>query len=209
MSDASPPPAGWYPDPENPSGQRWWNGSGWSDQKRAAGDAASTGFVYGSTAEVRPNPYASSAATDSGYGASRFAADASANATPYGVAPPAATTPAPPAYTAPAYTSSPYVAPYGARPAGSTNGLALAGLIVSAGGWIILGVFASITGIVLSAVGLAKAKKLEAEGNPNSGRGMAMAGIVIGIVVTLLGLILVGAYVAFMISVTNTSVYDY
>jgi uncharacterized Tic20 family protein len=29
VSDA-PPPAGWYPDPQKPGGQRWWDGSAWT-----------------------------------------------------------------------------------------------------------------------------------------------------------------------------------
>lgn len=33
MSDL--PPAGWYADPENPGNERWWNGSTWSDDRRA------------------------------------------------------------------------------------------------------------------------------------------------------------------------------
>jgi Protein of unknown function (DUF2510) len=32
MSDgAAPQPAGWYPDPQNPYLQRWWNGSAWTE----------------------------------------------------------------------------------------------------------------------------------------------------------------------------------
>ena len=27
----SAPPAGWYPDPQNPYLQRWWNGSAWTE----------------------------------------------------------------------------------------------------------------------------------------------------------------------------------
>jgi len=37
MSDPGPahrPPAGWYPDPADGSGQRWWNGSAWSGATR-------------------------------------------------------------------------------------------------------------------------------------------------------------------------------
>jgi hypothetical protein len=147
MSDATPPQAGWYRDPENPVGERWWNGSGWSDQKRAASS--------------RPDPYA---------------------------------------------PASPYVAaPYGAPAYGSrSNGLAVAGLIVSAGGWIVLGVLASIAGIILSAFGLARAKQAEAAGNPNSGRGIAMAGLIIGIVVTVLGIAFFVLYFAFVLSVGPT-----
>lgn len=29
------PPEGWYPDPQNPAGSRWWSGSGWTDARRA------------------------------------------------------------------------------------------------------------------------------------------------------------------------------
>lgn len=163
MSDVAPPQAGWYADPENSANERWWNGSGWSDQKRASTTA---GFSYGSPALTEP----------------RSDPDA----------PPPVYTPASP------YVAAPYGAPaYGAR----SNGLAIAGLIVSAGGWIILGVIASIAGIVLSAFGLARAKQAEAAGNPNSGRGIAMAGIVIGSVVTVLGILLFVVYFAFILSV--------
>ena len=179
MSDVAPPQAGWYQDPENPSGERWWNGSGWSDQKRAATTAAAvpvadtTGFTFGNpAAEGRPDPYA------------------------------------PPTYaTPPTYApASPYVAaPYGAPAYGPrSNGLAIAGLIVSAGGWIVLGVIASIAGIILSAFGLARAKQAEAAGNPNSGRGIAMAGLIIGIIMTVLGVLFVVGYIALILSVGPT-----
>lgn len=32
-------PAGWYPNPENPATERWWDGTAWSDQTRPAGGA--------------------------------------------------------------------------------------------------------------------------------------------------------------------------
>lgn len=164
MSDAPAPAAGWYADPENPSGERWWNGAGWSDQKRpttvaapvAPASAPATGFTFGVPAgdEPRPDPYA------------------------------------PTAYSPTSYSPTPYGAP---RP-GTTNGLAIAGLVVSAAGWIVLGVLASIAGIILSGFGLARAKQAEAAGLPNSGRGLAMAGLVIGIVVTVIGLLLIALY---------------
>lgn len=98
--------------------------------------------------------------------------------------------------------ASPYVASYGA-PAygGQTNGLALAGLLVGAVGWLVAGVLASIAGIILSGFGLAKAKEREAAGNPQSGRGMAMAGLVVGIVGTALGALVVVAYLAFLVNI--------
>lgn len=32
-------PAGWYPDAERPGGERYWNGSAWTDDRRPAGQA--------------------------------------------------------------------------------------------------------------------------------------------------------------------------
>lgn len=32
---AALPPEGWYADPQNPTGSRWWSGSGWTDARRA------------------------------------------------------------------------------------------------------------------------------------------------------------------------------
>jgi hypothetical protein len=179
MSDVTPP-AGWYTDPENSTGERWWNGSGWSDQKRAATPEA--GFRYGSAAPLNAPGDAST--------------DGSSAARPDPYAAPQ-TYPAASPYVASPYVAAPYGSPaYGSR----SNGLAIAGLIVSAGGWIVLGVLASIAGIILSAFGLARAKQAEAAGNPNSGRGIAMAGLVIGIVVTVLGILVVVGYFAFILA---------
>jgi hypothetical protein len=199
MSDSAPPAAGWYADPENPAGERWWNGSGWSDHKRAATVAETaapvvapvadpSGFAFGtgaaSAADGRPDPYA--VPTQPYYGA------------------PTATPSAGSPYAPSPYSPAPYGAPaYG----GGTNGLALAGLIVSAAGWLVLGIIASIAGIILSAFGLAQARKREAAGNPNTGRSLAMAGLIVGIVVTGIGIILVVSYVGLMMSLTTSGYY--
>lgn len=52
-------PAGWYPDPAEPSQARWWNGSGWSDQTAprsavAGGGAPVPAPRYGEYAPVPP-----------------------------------------------------------------------------------------------------------------------------------------------------------
>lgn len=188
MSDATPPQAGWYADPENPSGERWWNGSAWSDHKRPStiGAAAvpevpaapvvapvvppvappvvapvDAGFTYGSTdaSAARPDPYAPAAA----------------------------------------YAAYPQ-APYGAAPSPSAaNGLAIAGLITSLAGLIFT--FAALVGIVLSILGLVEARKRESAGNPNTGKGLALAGLIIGIVVVIIGVLFVVAYFAFLVNV--------
>jgi len=36
MTNTNNPAAGWYPDPQNPLQQRYWNGAGWGDETRPA-----------------------------------------------------------------------------------------------------------------------------------------------------------------------------
>lgn len=150
-----------------------------------------TGFTYGSPTAYstpRPDPYAP--------------------AQPPQYAPPPQYTPAPAPQYAPAqqYYGSPYVAPaYGSvPPPPGVNGLAIAGLIVSAAGWIVLSFLAPIAGIILSAFGLAAAKRRAESGHPSPGRGIALAGIIVGIVVAVIGLIAIVAYIGFFLSIGST-----
>ena len=204
MSDVSAPQPGWYADPENPAGERWWNGSGWSDHKRSSAEAATAAPAsfapVDSVASVAPAaPMAPAApAVDPGF--------------TFGSAAPITSDPRPDPYAPPAlgvatpYYSSPYVgAPYGAPAYGSgTNGLALAGLLVSAAGWLVLSVLGPIAGIILSVFGLRAARQREAAGNPNSGRGMAMAGLIVGIVILAFATIAIVAYIVFLASYSSS-----
>ena len=40
MQNQTPPPAGWYPDPSNAAGERWWDGTTWTEHIRAKVSAA-------------------------------------------------------------------------------------------------------------------------------------------------------------------------
>lgn len=48
------PPANWYPAPDDPSRESWWNGAEWSDNFRAAGPPA----VPAAPAYAQPQAYA-------------------------------------------------------------------------------------------------------------------------------------------------------
>jgi len=209
MSDVSAPQPGWYADPENPAGERWWNGSGWSDHKR---DSSETGTA--APAESGSATAAVTAATFAPVAPGATGATDSAGFT-FGSSAPATSDPRPDPYAPPAqgvatpYYSSPYVgAPYGAPAYGSgINGLALAGLLVSCIGGFVIFFLGPVAGIILSVFGLRNAKQREAAGNPNSGRGLAMAGLIVGIIAAALSLIGIVAYVA--IFATMMSSYSY
>ena len=48
------PPADWYPAPDDPNRERWWNGAEWSDNFRPAGQA----IVPPAPTYGQPQPYA-------------------------------------------------------------------------------------------------------------------------------------------------------
>jgi hypothetical protein len=213
MSDVSAPQPGWYADPENPAGERWWNGSGWSDHKRESTETATAAAAGAAAFTVAPlAPTLGTPEPAATFAPVTPAAD-SAGFT-FGTAAPVASDPRPDPYAPPAqgvatpYYSSPYVgAPYGAPPYGSTtNGFALAGLIVSAVSWLIVPLLGPIAGIILSVFGLRTARQREAAGNPNSGRGLAMAGLIVGIIIgSISALLAVVYFVAIFSAFTNPS----
>lgn len=232
------PIAGWYPDPENERGDRWWNGSMWSDHRRArdaapvvapvapAAPASQVGFAAPGPAPVSPAaasaaaaagivaPGATPAASAEG-GAVTAPTDGSdyARPNPYaGANPYAATAPAATPYAAPAAYPQAYpqaypgyaAQPYAYAPAEPRNGLAIASLITSLSSVLFNLVLNPVAGIVLGFLALRKAREMESRGVVNSGRGMAVGGIITGFVFGIGGLLL---YIIIFASIASQPTY--
>ena len=119
-------------------------------------------------------------------------------------------TPPPPAYgqpapgygeTAPAY-GQPAPA-YGQPPAAKTNTLAIVSLIASIAGIVILWGIGSIAGVICGHISLSQIKK-----TGEQGRGMAIAGLIVGyagIVLAIIGVIVAIALSAWLVSYYGTT----
>lgn len=176
MSDPNALPiAGWYPDPENDRGDRWWNGATWSDHRRArnapAGKAADPAAASAPAVPAAPGAPAVPVPP--------VAPAPAAAVNPYATADPYAGPPAP-AYApyAPAY------APNYAPAAPMRNPLALGGMITSLVAllfnFILFGA-PGIAGGIVSIFGLRRANQLAREGvTVGNGRAMAITGIASG-----------------------------
>lgn len=176
MTDQSAlPPAGWYPDPESPGGERWWNGVAWSEERRAVPPPPAVA-AYGAPVSG-PSPYA-----------------VASDAAPYGA----------PAYGAPAYGASPYGAPGPANTPAlvgfilSAVGLGLSWLVAFLGLGLLIG------GLITSIVGLRKARALRAQGFLTHRFGLAVAGVVIG-GVGALGALLFGVLFAIVLGLSAST----
>ena len=55
MSEPSLPAAGWYPDPEDPAGMRYWDGSQWTEQRAPGANVAPGAMAQAGPAAARPN----------------------------------------------------------------------------------------------------------------------------------------------------------
>lgn len=186
MSDPNALPiAGWYPDPEDDKGDRWWNGATWSDHRRPR----NAGPGWAPSTAGKKKPAAKKAAAPAAEVAEPAAipvpaAPAAATAIP-GIAVPApainpyaGATPAQPTPYAPAYAYN-YAPPQPLR-----NPLALGGMITSLVGllfnWILFGA-PGIVGGIISIVGLRKANQLTREGvTVGNGKAMSITGIATG-----------------------------
>ena len=142
---------GWYPSPDGTPGERWWNGSGWSDSRR---DSAEAPIISSEPPLTRPNPYA-------------------------------------PVPTAQAQFGTNPAVPYDSR----LNRMATAGLVAGA-----IGIFGfSIVGpiaIVLSVLGIVKARQLKAEFRQSSSIVLAVIGLVMGVIATIMLINSAGAFFA-------------
>ena len=189
MTDSVQPIAGWYPDPENPAAERWWDGTAWSDHRRA-----STVAPVAPAAPVAPPAPATPAAP---------VAPAAPTAPQYGVVvpPPAAPGYGGPAYGAPGYGAPAYGTPgYGApayAPASPTNSFAVLGLILALGGLVItFGGLTSLAGGIISTIALVRASRMRRVGQTGHRFGMALAGTIAGYALFLI--VLAGTITAFV-----------
>jgi hypothetical protein len=121
------------------------------------------------------------------------------NDQPIGDCPPSGAYPPPGGYPPPA----PYPPPGMYPPPNRTNGMALASLICSIAG-LATCALSSIVGLILGVIALGQIKKTGEEG-----RGMALAGVIVGGVVTALMVVGIILYVVFIVWAVSESSYDY
>lgn len=195
MSDPNALPiAGWYPDPENEAGDRWWNGATWSDHRRPRNAGPGWAPEGAATGKKSATPAAAGAAAGA---AGAAPVESGVPAVPL---PPAPARPDPyagnaqPVFQPVAGQPSPAYQPYAPAyapnyaPAQSQirNQPAFAGMLVSLIGllfnWILWGA-PGIVGAIISFVGLRRANALIRGGvTVGNGKAMAIGGIVAGLV---------------------------
>jgi len=115
-------------------------------------------------------------------------------------------TPGSVAVAAPAW--QPAAAPEGAAPVyyapvAPVNGFAVAGLATSLGS-LLVPLLPAIIGAILSGIGLRRARERQAAGIPNTGRGLAVAGLICGIALGALQLAFVVFYLILLSWVFST-----
>lgn len=184
------------------------------------GDASSDGApsASGSASEAPATPApAPGAAPDAPYGSAPAAPAYGAPATPpYDVAGDAASTYGAPAYGAPAYGAPAYGAPAYDSPSGApaydqatatygapaygygyaaarTNTLAIVSFIASLAGVFVLPVIGQIAGVVMGHISLSQIKS-----RGEKGRGLALAGVIIGYATLALGVLAIIAFAIFI-----------
>ena len=166
----STPAAGWYADPSDPSLERWWDGTQWSATQRPLATAVLTAPVP--VATLAPPSYS----TDADFGPAGFASAGFAVASSSLDFSRVETTPAP---TGPEIPDRP-----------PANGIAIAGFVLSLVG-------GGLLSLILSILGLRKAREAKYAGHGPVGRAFARWGIalsVLGLIATLIAALSVPAW---------------
>ncbi len=183
----SGPTAGWYTDPANPGQERWWGGVEWTHDTRPLQPPVATPALA-NVPGGGVNPFAGRLPEQTGIGSglsgpsfstgtNDFSAFNAVGTSPF-------TSPQPSFAVAPSWNSTSSPVPT----ADPTNGIATAGLIFS-----ILGF--SLIGIILSSMGLKKAREFEFSGDRPVGRKRSRWGIGLGIASIVLTIALAVTYV--------------
>lgn len=162
MSDL--PPANWYPDPEVPGQQRYWDGTQWTEHRA-------------------PGAGAQQPAQDPSWQQQPAAAPQWGQQQPGG--------------------QPQWGQQHGyAQPTSGSNGLAITSLVVSILSFFLAFVaFGALGGILAVVLGVIALKQIKAANGAQGGRGMAIAGIIVGAVS-----IVIGAIVFVLIAFVTTAV---
>ncbi|MFL6107958.1 MAG: DUF2510 domain-containing protein [Marmoricola sp.] len=153
-------PAGWYPDPQDPSQVRYWDGQAWSETTAPAGPVApSEPAAPAAPSDTSPYGAPSDPAAGQGYGAGY------------------------PSY--PSYSSFPAGQPGMPNPYAEqkpSNTLSIIGIVCGAIGFLICPIVLGIAGLVLGFVARSKKEPLANVALIVSGIGL-VGGLVLGLVV--------------------------
>ena len=180
------PTAGWYTDPANPGQERWWGGVEWTHDTRPLQPVVAAP-VIANVPGGGVNPFAGRLPEQTGIGSglsgpsfstgtNDFSAFNAVGTSPFTSQQPSfAVAPSWNSTSAPVHSEEP------------RNGIATAGLIFSIFGF-------SLVGIILSALGLKKARQLQAEGDAPVGRKRSRWGLGLGIASIIISIALAVAY---------------
>ena len=92
---------------------------------------------------------------------------------------------------------------YGYQPQKPTNGLAIGSMVTSIAGAVLLCVygFGGLIGLIGAILGHVAMRQIRA--NDQGGRGMALAGVIVGWVAFALGLLILAAFIVFVVIAVN------